>query len=1321
MKNFLFLATLFLPLFLFLGQPGPVAAISATINTLNSGGCVQPGSSLNIDWGGSGYDHVALAYRPDSAGSPPTWTSDSVAWNIAHPVSGSSYIWNVPTAVDTTVGYRLWIEAHSSSHTGLAMDYSDMPFGFSTACGGVSTTDTMAPSVPNNLTATVVSASQINLTWNAATDNVGVQGYKIYRGGVYLLSTAGVTFSESSLSPDTSYTYTVAAYDAAGNISVQSATAYASTPASQTAQPPVITNVRAENIVSSGAQIKWTTDKLSDSRVNYGTAPGSYSSYSTNVCDGGGFVTSHCINLMGLAPSVVYYVRASSYDGSLSASSSEYSFTAAPDSASSSDTVPPTAPSGLTASGASASQINIFWGVSTDNVGVLNYKIYRGSTFVAAVTGTTYSDTGLAPATSYSYKIYAADAAGNYSLAAYATGVTQVLGSSSTFPTVDIRANGTRGTVYLATPASYSISWSVIGAAACTPQGIWAGSGNKNTVYGYENVNGIYDAGLRTYTLVCSNTFGQTSDTVYVQISAPPTATATQDSFPPAAPSGLLVTLMNGRDAKLAWNDNSPSETETRVLRRLNGGEWFLITTLQANATSFLNSGLADGTYEYSVQACNAYGCSSSGNASMTVSAAAVQNGRVDGYIFDGNGSAAPEVQVRFALQGGEGVYWGKSGSAGYFSLQLPAGNYSTELFPALAASDFMKPAQTMFALLGGETKQINLRLLKSEKIIIGSVFFGNGLPVTDANVGAYNSLTGGWVTTKVSGNGSYTLKVAGGKWLVSPSPADWTAAKWVWRQPPKEALFSDTASVETARADFLVPFATTKIVVKTVRADGSPLSGAGVVLDSVSVKQLAPAGYIGPLFYGTTDAFGAVSFSVTGGTFYARASLPMSANLISPEEAQLSVISGEERTSVLQFRSQDAVVRGTVILNGARVSNALVWTWSEKGGSSETRTSATGEFALSVARGARWHIGASKVIQNAPYKSAEASIDVAGDLAGKDLVLVSSGAPLPPPAEVIRQAADVVVAEISNGAKITLPRLSAARDGTIKVNIKPQAEISAQPLVRVVGTAYDITVEDQAGQDVKKFSEKTELTFPYSDALLKEFKVSEGQLLPSYYDDKIGAWIKLQDYFVDKANKRVVARVDHLTRFALVAAADTVPPAAPAAILVAKVGNANLITWVNPSSDFDHAKIYRSLIAGALGSVVFSEVRGSSASDAAVLSGLNYYYTVRAVDPAGNESANTDQASAAGGSARAKAEVFTRNLTVGATGEDVKLLQRILIAAGVYPEALITGYFGALTKAAVSRFQEKYSAEILVPNGLQKGTGFVGSSTLKKLRSLSS
>jgi len=74
----------------------------------------------------------------------------------------------------------------------------------------------------------------------------------------------------------------------------------------------------------------------------------------------------------------------------------------------------------------------------------------------------------------------------------------------------------------------------------------------------------------------------------------------------------------------------------------------------------------------------------------------------------------------------------------------------------------------------------------------------------------------------------------------------------------------------------------------------------------------------------------------------------------------------------------------------------------------------------------------------------------------------------------------------------------------------------------------------------------------------------------------------------------------------------------------------------------------------------------------------------------------------------------FTRNLTIGSTGDDVKALQRILISEGVWttPSVGATGYFGPITKNSLAAFQDKHAAEILIPLGLTKGTGYFGPST---------
>jgi len=113
-----------------------------------------------------------------------------------------------------------------------------------------------------------------------------------------------------------------------------------------------------------------------------------------------------------------YRVRATDAAGNLSA----YSSIASASTPAPPDTTPPTAPTNLTATAASASQINLAWTASTDNVGVTGYMVERCqgaacSNFaqIATPTTTTFSDTALTASTSYSYRVRATDAAGNLS------------------------------------------------------------------------------------------------------------------------------------------------------------------------------------------------------------------------------------------------------------------------------------------------------------------------------------------------------------------------------------------------------------------------------------------------------------------------------------------------------------------------------------------------------------------------------------------------------------------------------------------------------------------------------------------------------------------------------------------------------------------------------------------------------------------------------------------------------------------------------------------------------------------------------------------
>ncbi|MEV0272628.1 glycoside hydrolase family 3 N-terminal domain-containing protein [Hamadaea sp. NPDC050747] len=79
--------------------------------------------------------------------------------------------------------------------------------------------DTSPPSTPGTPTASAVTSSGATLTWSAATDNVGVTGYDVLNGGSVVASTATTSTVLSGLTPATTYTLTVRARDAAGNLS----------------------------------------------------------------------------------------------------------------------------------------------------------------------------------------------------------------------------------------------------------------------------------------------------------------------------------------------------------------------------------------------------------------------------------------------------------------------------------------------------------------------------------------------------------------------------------------------------------------------------------------------------------------------------------------------------------------------------------------------------------------------------------------------------------------------------------------------------------------------------------------------------------------------------------------------------------------------------------------------------------------------------------------------------------------------------------------------------------------------------------------------
>ncbi|MEL6989717.1 MAG: fibronectin type III domain-containing protein, partial [Bacteroidota bacterium] len=94
---------------------------------------------------------------------------------------------------------------------------------------GGNTADTQAPTSPTNLVVTNVTTSEVGLSWNASSDNVGVTGYDVFQGTTLLGEVAGTSANVTGLAEGTTYTFKVRAKDAAGNVSGDSNTVSATT------------------------------------------------------------------------------------------------------------------------------------------------------------------------------------------------------------------------------------------------------------------------------------------------------------------------------------------------------------------------------------------------------------------------------------------------------------------------------------------------------------------------------------------------------------------------------------------------------------------------------------------------------------------------------------------------------------------------------------------------------------------------------------------------------------------------------------------------------------------------------------------------------------------------------------------------------------------------------------------------------------------------------------------------------------------------------------------------------------------------------------
>jgi fibronectin type 3 domain-containing protein len=252
-------------------------------------------------------------------------------------------------------------------------------------------------SSPTGITAAALSASDVKVSWNAAS---GATGYYIYRAeagtGTYVKVNAsaftGTSYSDTGLASSTIYYYKVSAVNSVGE-GVQSEYAAATT---LLAAP---TGVNAATTSTSSITVSWNPVTGATGYRIYRalSASGTYTQISVSTD------TSY-VNT-GLDSGATYYYKVSAYNAGEESVQSAYVV----------GVIMPAVPSGLTVSTVSSTSVTLLWNPVT---GATSYRIYRSSsslgtyTQIGTSTGVSYNNTGLSGATTYYYKVSAYNTGG---------------------------------------------------------------------------------------------------------------------------------------------------------------------------------------------------------------------------------------------------------------------------------------------------------------------------------------------------------------------------------------------------------------------------------------------------------------------------------------------------------------------------------------------------------------------------------------------------------------------------------------------------------------------------------------------------------------------------------------------------------------------------------------------------------------------------------------------------------------------------------------------------------------------------------------------
>ena len=594
----------------------------------------------------------------------------------------------------------------------------------------------------------------------------------------------------------------------------------------------------------------------------------------------------------------------------------------------------------------------------------------------------------------------------------------------------------------------------------------------------------------------------------------------------------------------------------------------------------------------------------------------------LSGNVVDASGQIITGFYGHVGVMPQDGFGTSTQGYYGYaefgaFTIALPPGNYNVQVYPAYG-SNYSPSASVPVTVLSGTTAKVLVKINAGNSIIQGTIRNSAGSPISGVKMKVFVSNNKGvWNETDVNTtSGTYKLSLFADSWQLGLRV---DGSGYI----PGSLLSVNLISGQTLTQDIAVSAASSTIIGKITSPLGAGVANVQVSADYNSFSQpLTTSSFINS-FRATTDASGNYKIALLPGTYYLHTYVSSGGEFIGSEEKTVMVVAGETKTVDLVLRSPNLTISGKVF-EGGQGRPAFVWAWGESGGGFSTTASSDGSYVLKLSPG-KWKVGASYERDQILFKASEIAIELfSGENKSLDIFLIDSRIFLSAPIVKTGTTSTDQVVTNETGVSINIPSNSIAVTGSVTVTLSSSTDAPSQGTANVIGVAYEVEVKDENGQAVTTLNVPATVSIPYNETLISAGE--EAFLDLAFWDEALGAWQDVTSTVVDTNNNIITGSVTHLTRFAIVRPADITPPASPSTVRAQVSADKITFSWINPSADFHSAKVYRSTVAGEKGSKVAENITLANWSDSSVQNGTKYYYNIKSVDLAGNESTSLAQ-----------------------------------------------------------------------------------------------